>query len=141
MSADALLSRLAHVKRTGQGRWLARCPSHDSKSGASLSIRECDDGRVLLYDFGGCHVEEILGAVNLEFDALFPPRPIEHGKRERRPFNAHDVLETIAGEALVVAVAACNVRQGINLSDADHERLLVAAERIQEARSLANGER
>ena len=140
MTADALLSHLAGVKRTGVGRWIAKCPGHEDRS-PSLSICEKDDGRILLHDFAGCSVEEILGAVGLTFDALFPERPIGHGSPERRPFNAADVLETIAREALIVAVAACNVRAGVPLSTEDHERLLMAAERIHEARRLANGER
>ena len=45
MSADVLLSILEGVKRTGPGRWMARCPAHGDKS-PSLSIRELDDGRV-----------------------------------------------------------------------------------------------
>lgn len=140
MSADGLIARLDGVKRTGSGRWIARCPGHDDKS-PSLSIRELDDGRILLHDFAGCDVEQILDAAGLTFDALFPERSIEHGKPERRSFPAADVLETIASEASIVAVAACNIRQGIALSDADHERLLVATERIYQARRLANGER
>lgn len=140
MTADALLARLDHVKRTGPGRWLARCPGHADRS-PSLSIRELEDGRILLHDFAGCDVEQIIGAIGLDFDALFPERPIEYGKRERRPFNAGDVLEIIASETTLVAVAACNLRQGIVLSDADHERLLLASERLNEARRLANGER
>jgi hypothetical protein len=86
-------------------------------------------------------VDDVLGAIGLDIDALFPERPIEHGKRERRPFNAGDVLEVVAAESTLVAVAACNIRQNGVLSDADHERLLVASERLNEARRLANGER
>ncbi len=140
MTADALLSRLDHVRPTGAGRWLARCPAHEDKS-PSLSVRQLDDGRTLLQCFAQCSVDEVLGAIGLDFDALFPERPSERGKRERRPFNAGDVLEIIAREATLVAVAACNVRQGISLSTEDHERLLLASERLNEARRLANGER
>lgn len=139
MTADAFLARLDAVRRTGPGRWLARCPGHDDRS-PSLSIRELPDGRILLHDFAGCGVEEVLNALGLEFDALFPERPTgDYAPRERRPFYASDVLRALADEALLVAVAAANLRQGVTLSDADHERLLVAAERIQSARSLALG--
>ncbi len=138
MSTDMLLSRLDGVRKTGAGRWLARCPAHEDKS-PSLSVRELDDSRVLLHCFASCSVEEVLASIGLDFDALFPERPIEHGKRERRPFNAHDILATMGSEACLVAVAACNVRQGITLSDADLDRLLVAANRLQEAGRIANG--
>ncbi|MGP1677889.1 MAG: CHC2 zinc finger domain-containing protein [Burkholderiales bacterium] len=139
MSADALLSRLDKVRATGRGTWVACCPAHQDKH-PSMTVREADDGVVLLHCFAGCGVEQILGAVGLDFDALFPPKPIEHAKPLRRPFPAADVLEVIASEARIVATASANIRQGIQLTDADHERLMVAAERIFEARTLANGD-
>jgi DNA primase len=139
VSADVLLSRLDKVRQTGPGRWLARCSAHEDKS-PSLSVRELDDGRVLVHCFAGCGIEEILGALGLEFDALFPEKLIEHGKRERRPFPANDVLRALADESLLVAVAAANLGQKIELTDADRERLILAAARIQAGRSLALGE-
>ena len=51
-----------------------------------------EDGRVLVHCFAGCGVSEILGAVGLDFDALFPPKPIDHAPPMRRPFPAADVL-------------------------------------------------
>lgn len=140
MKADALLSRLHKVKRTGAAQWIARCPSHDDRS-PSMSVRELDDGRVLLHCFAGCSVESILDAAGLTFDALFPDRfPEAHGtQRVRRPFHPGDVLACIATEALIVAVSAANLRQRITLSERDYERLMLASSRIQAAREVALG--
>lgn len=139
MTADALLSRLDRVKKTGSGKWLACCPAHDDRS-PSLSIRETDDGRILLHDFAGCAVEEILSAVGLTFDAIMPERAIDHEvKRERRPFNAHDVLACLSTEALIVAIAASHIVQGKPISDADKDRVFLASSRIDAARELING--
>lgn len=105
MSADLLLSKLDGVKRTGQGRWIARCPAHADKR-PSLSVRELDDGRVLVHDFAGCGAHEIVSAVGLQITDLFPPRPDDPahvGKPERRPFPATDILRAIAFEALLVS--------------------------------------
>lgn len=87
MTADAMLSHLDGVKRTGPGRWLARCPAHSDKS-PSLSLRECDDGRLLVHCFAECDVESILAAVGLGWDAVMPPRAIGEFKRERQPPNS-----------------------------------------------------
>lgn len=139
MSLDILLSRLDKVKKTGAGTWVACCPAHTDKT-PSLAVRYAGNGIILLHCFSGCEVNAVLAAVGMTFDDLFPDRlPVNH-KRQRRSFPAHDVLETIVAEASIVAVAACNIRQGIALSDEDHERLLVASERVFEARRLANGE-
>ena len=136
MSADTLLSRLEKVRRTGPGRWQARCPAHDDRH-PSLALRELEDGRVLLHCFAGCEAENVLAAVGLEFDALFPPKPIgDHVKRERRPFYAHDVLACVAAEALIASIAASDLAAGKSLSDTDRERLMVAASRLGHAAEM-----
>ena len=132
MSAGTLLSQLAKVKRTGDGRWLARCPAHDDK-GPSLSIRELDDGRTLVHCFAGCSVHEVLFAANLEMDQLYPEREIEHGKAERRPWPAADILRAVAFEAMVVAMAGAALLAGQPMNAFDRDRLFIAVGRIQAA--------
>lgn len=139
MSAAVLISRLEKCRRTGAGTWLACCPAHEDKS-PSMSVREVEDGRVLVHCFAGCSVEAILGAIGLEFDALFPPKPaVDHLPAVRRPFPAADVLEAVAAESLLVAMLACSLGRGYDLTDADKERLLLAHSRITEAKRLALG--
>jgi len=133
MSAETLLSRLDKVRRTGAGRWIARCPAHDDKS-PSLSIRELDDGRTLVHCFAGCSVREVVTAVGMELSDLFPPRPLLDGRKpERRPFSSDDALRCLAFEARLVRLAALETLEGKPLSDADFERLALAVERIDEA--------
>lgn len=127
---DNLLPLLDKVKRTGKESWIACCPAHDDKS-PSLTISEKDDGRILIHCFGGCSVYEVLDAVGLDMAALFPPRDIQHSKPERRPFNAADVLRAIGFESLVVAAAAVTLLTGEPFTQADRDRLILAAERIQ----------
>ena len=132
MSADILLQHLQKVKRTGNGRWLACCAAHDDKT-ASLSVRELDDGRVLVHCFAGCSVNEVLGAVGLTFDALYPEKEIHHGKPERRPFPAADILRAIAFESTLVLIAAADLLAGNPFNETDRARLALAASRIQAA--------
>ena len=138
MTVAALLDRLQSVRQTGPGRWVARCPAHEDKK-PSLAIRELDDGRVLLHDFAGCDVYSILAATGLEFSDLYPERPLgDWAKRERRAFNALDVLRCVGFEALLCATAAANIQNGVSLTPADHERFVIAASRLQRAVELAN---
>lgn len=141
MSADRLLSRLEGVKRTGPGRWIARCPAHADKR-ASLSIRELEDGRILVHDFAQCSVHEVLAAAGLDMTDLFPEREIQHGRPERRPFPAADILRCLAFEGLVVASAGAAMLAGEPLSGVDRERLMLAVARLQgglDAGGLAHG--
>lgn len=142
MTADTLLSRLDKVKRTGKGTWIACCPAHEDKR-PSLSIRETDDGRILLHDFSGnCSAAEIVAAVGLDLSDLFPERPAGHRHPpERRPFPAVDVLRCIAFEALVVSAAAVTLLAGKPFGPDERERLILAASRIQSALSASGVER
>jgi hypothetical protein len=134
MSAEDLLSRLEGVRKAGAGRWLARCPAHDDRH-ASLAVRELDDGTVLIHDFAGCSAGDVLGAVELRFDDLFPAKlgARHHRRGERRPFPAADVLRAIERESLIVATAASSLGNGGALTDEDRARLLLAAQRITAA--------
>lgn len=132
MVADALLSALENVRRTGADRWIARCPGHEDRR-ASLAVRELDDGRVLVHCFAGCSVNEVLGAVGLDMSALFPEKILDGGKPERRAFPAADVLRCISFETLIVSLAAERLAQGKCLASIDQERLNLAAMRIHAA--------
>lgn len=134
MPIELLLERLENVKETGPGRFIARCPAHADRT-ASLAIREGDNSVILLHCFALCPAAEVLAAVGLTFDALFPERPINHGKPQRRPFPAADVLRAVAFEALVVSVAALDLAKSLPFSDVRRERLMIATERLQAAAS------
>lgn len=140
MSVELLLSRLEGVKRTAPGKWIARCPTREDRS-PSLSIRELDDGTVLLHDFGGDDVEAILGAVWLDFAALYPTPPADRAKPVRRPFNASDVLALVAFEASVAAIVIRDALANQNVSELDYARLKTAGERLADAASVCNAGR
>jgi hypothetical protein len=138
MAADVLLSKLEGVKRTGDGRWIAKCPSHRDRS-PSLSIRELDDGRTLVHCFAGCGVEAVLGAIGLDFEDLFLPRQTERGKPERRPFLPSDVFDIARREIAVAAIVACDLHKKREVSESDYQRLLTAAERLEGIARAAYG--
>ena len=131
MSVDSFLAQLSKVRKTGNGQWTAACPCHQDRS-PSLSIRETDDGRVLIHDFGGCSVEDVLGAVGMTFDDLFPPKPIGDHRPISRPFPATDVLRMIAAESLIVSASAVTLRTR-PLVKREGDRLIEASAKIQAA--------
>ena len=73
MTVEELLDRLGPAKRVGEN-WHTRCPAHDDQH-PSLSIREGDDGRVLLHCHAGCETDAILAALNIPAADLFPQEP------------------------------------------------------------------
>ncbi len=141
MSAAAkLLGRLQRVKRTGPGRWIASCPTREDRH-PSLAVRELDDGRVLLHDFGGEDVASILAAVGLDICDLFPATPVAGAPPTRRPFNASDVLALVAFEASVAVVVCSDVLRSRAVSEVDFTRLLTAAQRLGNAAEVCHAYR
>jgi len=139
MSADNLLSQLSRIKRTGVNRWLSLCPAHSDKH-PSLAIRELDDERVLIHCFAGCSVEEVLDAVGLEFDALFPEHAIgDHIPRERRPFNSSDVLAALNFEINVASIILDRMVNDKDITAGDWLRFKTAADRIRSAKEFVDG--
>jgi hypothetical protein len=132
MSADVLLARLEGVKSTGPGRWIAKCPGHSDRS-PSLSVRELADGRVLLHDFAGCPPGDVLAAVGMTINDLFPERIGHHIQPSRSRVPAADLLLLIADEVEVVGIAAGLLIENKTLSETDWQRLIKASHRISGA--------
>jgi len=129
--------RCKGVRKTGPQRYACQCPAHPDRT-ASLSVRELDDGRGLIHCFAGCNPADILAAVGLTFDALFPPRLIDHHvKRERLPYVPADVFAVVRAELGVIAVIAHDMRAQRAISDDDYSRLGIAAERLDDIAGAA----
>lgn len=79
---EAVLSRLEGVRRNGDG-YMALCPAHEDRD-PSLSVREGDNGGVLLHCFAGCEIPAVVEATGLEMRDLFP----DSLTRLRRPQKA-----------------------------------------------------
>jgi len=141
---DNILSRLERVRQRQDGQWSASCPgsqhAHGDKT-PSLSVREGASGSVLLYCFAGCGAAEIVAALGLSMQDLYPPRE-PTGREPHRPprlITAGQALDLLREESTLVAVAACNLQHGLVLTAADTARLAKAAGRIAWLREEAMG--
>jgi hypothetical protein len=116
---------------------MARCPAHEDGR-ASLSIRETDDGRVLLHCFAACANGDVLAAIGLRMSDLFD-RPITHHLPPvRGGFSARELLELTAHEVMVGALILSDAETR-PLSPAEKTRLAQAAARLGKAKDMANG--
>lgn len=134
---DTLLRRLSGARQTGPGKWLARCPAHEDRT-PSLSIRQAEDGRILVHCFGGCGVDDVLAAVDLEVKDLFPLRePPPEGYRPRQGIPEHrarDLIALAAREATICALVAGDVLDGRGTNIEDYRR---ARQAVETVRSIA----
>lgn len=131
MKAAALLDRLDRVKQTGAGRWIACCPAHDDKS-PSLSIRETEDGRILLHDFAGCDTASVLAALGWSLSDLFPDKLEHHVKPMHSRVPLRDLVALLDHEALIVALVGADMLANKTISAEDYDRLATAVRRIGE---------
>jgi hypothetical protein len=99
---ENLLSKLEKVTPNGIGRWVACCPGHPDKT-PSLGITETGDGRILIHCFSTCPALQVLSAIGLTFDDLYPQKlegaPFK--KSERRPFSTQQIIGAFQIELLI----------------------------------------
>lgn len=127
MRVEELLELIPGVKRTARG-WSSRCPSHSDKS-PSLSIREANDGRILLHCFAGCTVPEVCTAIGIRLADLFldspanqlPPQRLHRWRREKQA--THHAVEkqqkASGGEVDMIREADRLVKRAVNIDISD----------------------
>lgn len=129
---ETLLGRLEAVKQTKPSRWISRCPAHEDRT-PSLSIRETDDGRILIHCFAGCETESVLDAVGLEFSDLF-----SHAlnktflKPLRIRLSDREALHLLKHEMWVIALLAEQPVENEGFSQTAIERMRCAGRRIND---------
>lgn len=128
----SLLSRVTALRQTAPGRWVARCPAHEDRS-PSLSIREMDDGRILIHCFSGCESGDVLAAVGLSFGSLFPEPLSPNLARVRVHFDPLQMLESTAHELMVMALIASDIGETGRLDHEQRDRIGAAAHRFNRA--------
>jgi hypothetical protein len=135
---DAVLSRLEKVRQRQAGQYSARCPAHADK-GPSLSVRETQEGSVLLHCFAGCSVHEITAAMGLDMSDLFLPqqRTGREPKRLARVIAPSQALEVLVAEVMFVFVVASDMHHAKTIAPETFERLKQAAARVLEIHDLA----
>lgn len=121
MGALKIIERLDHCRQTGKDTWIARCPAHDDRS-PSLSVKELPDGRTLVHCHAGCGALDVLTAIGLDWENLFPPADQNYPAPRRRASR-----ETV--DSLVIEIAEHDRRNGKRLSKADVERYREALKR------------
>ena len=133
---EILLSRLDKAIARPGGQYIACCPAHDDKT-PSLSIREVEDGRVLIYCFAGCSPADICAAVGLEMRDLFPNDGSQDRHQSRPRWNYRDLLCVLEVEANVIQIAAGILCRGETLPKQDALRLEEACNRVRKIAGVA----
>src|SRR5215218_1564166 len=88
---------------------MAFCPAHDDRRERSLSVKEGEDGRVLLKCFAGCATEQVVAAIGLSMTDLFERR---NGTPKKGGGGSHpsENRKTVKPEGCTLAAYAENMR-------------------------------
>ena len=125
---DTLLPLLQGVRKTGNNQWIARCPSHEDTT-PSLSIKERDDGTLLIYCHALCAPAHIMAAVGLELKDLYPQKMLPANYPFQRPHQKshREILTDLRKDLLALSIGFAQLKQGHLLTLEDLERLDTAA--------------
>lgn len=102
------------------------CPAHDDRS-PSLSIKDADNGKILLHCFAGCTFEDVTCA--LRGMGLWEPLSY----RQRKYTRQHYTRKQIEHADMVVYMAHCELKKGIVLSDDDRATVQKEYKILEEA--------
>lgn len=121
---ERFLSRLEGVKRTGEGRWLARCPAHQDRT-PSLAVRVTDDDRMLVHCFSGCAFDDVVSAVGMEAADLMPDK--YKGRREPWQgvpgYRQGELMKAVIMESNILRLALQHSMRGDEFSPDDLARV------------------
>jgi len=130
---EGILARLEGVRKAGDG-YNAKCPSHADKS-PSLSIKELDDGRVLMHCFAGCTVHEIMHSIGISFKDLFPEGQKKY-ESYKSQFTPKQMLDILHYEVVVINFLMEKMHKGEPFNQPDRQAFQKAKELIYDIKNL-----
>ena len=136
--AEKILPQLEGIKKTGEGKWMARCPVHNDSHPSMLindAVSKNGEPTITMHCFAcQASIDEICSALGLTIGDLYPDKTKQSYKSsQRKHFPAKDVLCSIANDALFVELCARDLENQIPISKDDLERLTAARMRIENA--------
>ena len=135
MTIENFLSRLEKVRKRNGKQWMACCPACGDKH-PSLSIKD-SNGTILIHCFAQqCTPSDICSAIGMEVTELFPPSDNHDASKpaaKRQFYDAANVLESLAFEALVLHVISNDMVKNGSITDDERDRLAQASIRINAA--------
>lgn len=71
ITLDEFKGQFEKIKMTRDGQIVVQCPAHSDEH-PSLYIRETDKGIILMHCMAGCSIKEIVDAMGIKIQDLFP---------------------------------------------------------------------
>ena len=133
MTPEQFVSSLHNVKKRGRNQWLCSCPAH-ADDDPSLAVTTTANGKILLKCFAGCSALEVVDAMGLKLEDLFPDayeeNPMAFAKREMAAREKEkDKIEYARN---YLAILTKKLSQGFLATDAEIEKAYKLKKLLQE---------
>jgi len=120
MTPEQFVSSLHNVKKRGTNQWLCSCPAH-ADSDPSLAVTTNRNGKILLKCFAGCSALDIVDAMGLRLEDLFPDAyeepPMAFAQRE---MAAKDKTKSKINYAInYLAILTARLRDGVTVDETE----------------------
>jgi hypothetical protein len=132
MSAVNHLNALQKVKKTKEGQWMACSPAHEDKH-ETLSIKELPDGRILIHCFAECGAIEVLSALGIDFEDLYPESQETRKSYKGQRISFSDAYKILNMEGLVLFHIAKAIQRGEPI---ETDRLMDCLSRINKVNQM-----
>jgi CHC2 zinc finger len=119
---DMILGRLQKVRASGKDRFTACCPAHEDRS-PSLMVSEKAD-KISIHCFAGCGAADILAAIGLDFDVLYPDR--DNAEKGLRPWQRSELEQQLKHARMIIKIYENDVSKGVAI-DLDNKKIALDA--------------
>jgi hypothetical protein len=119
---ELILGRLQRVKTSGKNRFSACCPAHEDRS-PSLIVSENGD-KIGIHCFAGCGAADILAAIGLDFDVLYPER--EDNEKGLKSWQRSDFEQQLKHARMIIKIYENDVNRGAAI-DSDNKKIALDA--------------
>ncbi|OQW82042.1 MAG: hypothetical protein BVN30_09760 [Proteobacteria bacterium ST_bin16] len=140
---NAIISGLGKVKKTGEGRYVARCLFHEDKT-PSVALTQKPDGTILAHCFGcGASGLDFCNALGIDPVNLFPPS--DNPKYEKRTrsgcFSSWQLLNALRADLIRLLVIANDLKKLNALPNDDRDFIAEIILRLNDGLSYLEGTR
>lgn len=130
-----IIERLDKLSAAGENKWISRCPAHNDRN-PSLSIRELDDGRVLIHCFAGCSATDVMSSIGLTLSDLYPINPLSQS--HMGTWQRQKLTEAYDFERSLITIYLSQQKEGKAAGLSDIQRVKLAYRRISKIRRVLN---
>lgn len=131
LTLKQLAAHFPHQEWLSENRVRVRSPLRKDKT-ASVYLSEAPNGNLLIKDFGGNSIYEILDAINVDIQSLFPAKAEHYVKPTPARMAAIELVRFLKSDLVLVLTFARMVQKGEKPTESDFTKLGEVIDRLHD---------